>query len=143
MTDMTVIFQKFHKETTFLGRNGEFKSIGVKISFYDEILIQPTNSKGRDASCYICIPQEDVENFIRHVALCANIPIRIGDSYNNSVEWSIEDFLSLNENHDDVEINEEEAENALSEMMRKHDCNNGINWDTVNYYYHEYAHAKE
>lgn len=63
----------------------------------------------------------------------------------NSIEWGIEDFESKA-----IEIEEEEGikydrtifKSALYTMIRDHDCNNGITWDTVEMYLNEYCKGK-
>lgn len=54
-----------------------------------------------------------------------------------SVKWSVEDFTSLEV--DGEEISEDAAQDALEDMIRHHDCNNGITWDSVTYYFHMYS----
>lgn len=50
-----------------------------------------------------------------------------------TVKWSIEDF------QDNWEMTDEQAQNALEDMIRHHDAGNGISWDTVNYYAEEHG----
>jgi len=78
-----------------------------------------------------------------------------------SISWSVEDFISQAESRwelvaflptnsiyqnatkwQDV-YDESMFENALYEMIRKHDCNNGITWDSINFYLDEYCLKKE
>jgi len=78
-----------------------------------------------------------------------------------SIVWSVEDFISQAESRwelvaflptnsiyqnatkwQDV-YDESMFENALYEMIRKHDCNNGITWDSINFYLDEYCLKKE
>lgn len=49
-----------------------------------------------------------------------------------SIKWGIEDFIDLEV--DGFEINEEQAQEALEEMIHQHDCNYGITWDSLSYY---------
>ena len=54
-----------------------------------------------------------------------------------SIKWGINDFLGL-----EVEgytINEEQAQKALEKMISLHDAENGINWQSVEYYYKEFG----
>lgn len=54
-----------------------------------------------------------------------------------SIKWSVEDFTTL-----EVEgylINDQQAQEALEEMIRNHDCNNGITWNDLEYYYEKYG----
>lgn len=57
-----------------------------------------------------------------------------------SIKWSVQDFIEL---EDDYDITEEQAQAALEEMIRKHDCNVGIDWYTVGYYKQQYGTLKE
>jgi len=58
-----------------------------------------------------------------------------------SIEWSVEDFTSLKV--EGFQITEEQAEMALADMIRHHDCNYGITWDTVDEYFSKYAEEVE
>jgi len=58
-----------------------------------------------------------------------------------SIKWSVEDFTSLEK--DGYQITDDNAKQALNDMIRHHDCNYGITWDTVNYYFDKYADAVE
>lgn len=58
--------------------------------------------------------------------------------------WEIVAFLPTNSIYQDATCwqdvyDESMFENALYEMIRKHDCNNGITWETINYYLDEYC----
>lgn len=63
---------KFELPTTFLGRNGSYKSIGLGVSELciggvddpGEILIQPITSRGIPGRCFICVPMKDLAGFI-------------------------------------------------------------------------------
>jgi len=48
-----------------------------------------------------------------------------------SIKWSVDDFLDY---EDDYNITEEQAQEALEVMIRKHDCNHGITWYDVAYF---------
>ena len=70
------------------------------------------------------------------------------DQLANSVTWGVEDFEQRAMENCDCEENNEtwketydegKFKKALSEMIRQHDCNNGITWDTINYYLDEYC----
>jgi len=58
-----------------------------------------------------------------------------------SIKWSVEDFTEYE--HDKYTINEEQAQEALERMIRKHDACIGITWDTIEYYIGEYGTLKE
>lgn len=49
-----------------------------------------------------------------------------------AIKWSVEDFTTLE--LEGWEITEEQAKDALEHMIRKHDCNNGITWQDLEYY---------
>jgi len=64
---MTIIKFKDNQTTTFLGRNGTFKCIGIEIwgdDLFGEINIYPITSKGNTARCRIAIPIGEVDNLI-------------------------------------------------------------------------------
>ena len=52
-----------------------------------------------------------------------------------SVKWSVEDFTD----YAGFEITKEKAQEALEEMISKHDAGLGITWNTVEYYLEEYG----
>jgi hypothetical protein len=54
-----------------------------------------------------------------------------------SISWSVLDFTTLSK--DGWEITDEQAQDALEHMINKHDCNNGITWETVDYFYEMYG----
>ena len=54
-----------------------------------------------------------------------------------SIKWSVEDFTSLEV--DGWEISEDQAQDALEDMIRHHDCNNGITWITIDHYLRMYG----
>ena len=58
-----------------------------------------------------------------------------------SIKWSVEDFTMLEK--EGWQITEEQAQEALEHMVRKHDCNNGITWETVDYFYELYGEENE
>jgi len=58
-----------------------------------------------------------------------------------SVTWSVCDFTDLDK--DGWQITEEQAQNALNDMLHHHDANLGITWDTVDYYYEQYGEEVE
>jgi len=49
-----------------------------------------------------------------------------------SIKWSTDDFMDYE--HGTHSISEEQSTKALQEMIRKHDANIGITWDTIDYY---------
>jgi len=52
-----------------------------------------------------------------------------------SIKWSVEDFLG----DDNYFITPEKAQEALEQMIRKHDASWGITWETVKVYLEEYG----
>jgi protoheme ferro-lyase len=58
-----------------------------------------------------------------------------------SVKWSVDDFLFC-EMPDGWTITEEQAQNALEQMIHKHDAGIGITWNTIEVYYREYGTRK-
>ena len=54
-----------------------------------------------------------------------------------SIKWSVEDFTTLEK--EGWSITEEQAQEALEEMIQGHDCTIGITWDTVHYYYEQFG----
>ena len=60
------------------------------------------------------------------------------DIKNTSITWSVEDFL-YKAQEINYRISKKKAEEALHRMIRKHDAELGINWDTVDYYVREYG----
>jgi hypothetical protein len=55
-----------------------------------------------------------------------------------SISWSKDDFLSYYMG-DGWSITEDQAQDALEEMIYRHDANDGINWNTIGYYYQQYG----
>lgn len=65
-----------------------------------------------------------------------------------SIIWSVEDFesraidvLDLEEGDESWKeiYDEDKFDHALTTMIHDHDCNNGITWDTIDYYLDEYC----
>lgn len=56
-----------------------------------------------------------------------------------SIKWSVEDFTTLNAEYDDLFITDENAQKALEMVIRTHDCDLGVNWETIRYVFEEYA----
>jgi Fe-S cluster assembly iron-binding protein IscA len=56
-----------------------------------------------------------------------------------SIKWSVEDFTETDFGYD---ITVEQAQEALEEMINKHDASLGINWETVDYYKSVYGTEK-
>lgn len=54
-----------------------------------------------------------------------------------SIKWSVEDFTTLEV--DGYEISDQQAQEALEDMIHHHDCTIGITWDTLNYYLEQYG----
>lgn len=63
------------------------------------------------------------------------------DYKRHSICWGAEDFTSLEK--DGWQITEEQAENACLDMIHHHDCEYGITWDSVNFYYEQYGEEVE
>lgn len=64
------------------------------------------------------------------------------------IKWSVEDFESRVIDNLDLEEGDESWKevydetkffDALEQMIHDHDCNNGITWDTIDYYLDEYC----
>lgn len=47
-----------------------------------------------------------------------------------SIKWSINDFLDL----EGIHLTKKQAQKALELMIRKHDANNGITYETLKYF---------
>lgn len=63
------------------------------------------------------------------------------------ISWSVDDFRQIAIDHSDENTwseyyNEDNFPMALEEMIRKHDAENGITWDTVHYYLETYCRIK-
>lgn len=54
-----------------------------------------------------------------------------------SIKWSIEDFTQYEK--DGWEISDEQAQEALVDMIHHHDANNGVTWDTIDYWIEQYG----
>jgi len=54
-----------------------------------------------------------------------------------SIKWSVEDFTEYD--HSRYTINEEQGQEALESMIRKHDATLGISWWTIEYYIELYG----
>ena len=50
--------------------------------------------------------------------------------------WHIDDVQAQAENMGEV-LTEQECRDVLAMVMRKHDCNIGINWDVIDYWIDE------
>lgn len=50
--------------------------------------------------------------------------------------WHIDDVQAQAENMGEV-LTEQECRDVLTLVMRKHDCNIGINWDVIDYWIEE------
>lgn len=58
-----------------------------------------------------------------------------------SIKWSTCDFTSLEK--DGWQISEEQAEDALLDMIRHSDCNYGTSWEDVECFYERYGEQVE
>jgi hypothetical protein len=57
---------KFTRTTSFLGRNGEFKSIGIDVErFNDNVIIEPITSRNLTGRAKIVIPVESISRLIK------------------------------------------------------------------------------
>lgn len=70
--------------------------------------------------------------------------IRFLEPTKKGIYWSVEDFKlraeTLAEDEDWREkFDESKFLNSLETMIRKHDCNIGITWETIDYYLTEYC----
>jgi len=54
-----------------------------------------------------------------------------------SVKWSVEDFTGME--LDGWSITKEQAQDALEDMIHHHDANNGIHWQTIEYYIEQHG----
>ncbi len=59
-----------------------------------------------------------------------------------SIKWGIEDFINT-ASHIDYKISKEEVQSALEKMIYDHDSNNGINWNTIDYYVRKFGTPKK
>lgn len=57
-----------------------------------------------------------------------------------SIKWSVEDLLDYE--HRTHTIGMEDAQEALEDMIKNHDANNGITWNTIDYYIEKYGTLK-
>lgn len=64
----------FNKQSNFLGRNGEFKSVGLEIVKYgDEFLLYPITTKGMTARCYVSIPCDSIKELFEQMKQEQNV----------------------------------------------------------------------
>lgn len=60
----------FERNTTFQGRNGNFKMSGLTAWRDDNlkvIWLEPITSKNRAANCWMVIPEENLQEFINEL----------------------------------------------------------------------------
>ena len=57
-----------------------------------------------------------------------------------SIKWSVEDFTEYR--HRTHKVNEEQAKQCLTEMIREHSAEFGVNWNDVAYYIEQYGTEK-
>ena len=55
-----------------------------------------------------------------------------------SIKWSVEDFIERAKEMR-YKITKKRAQEALEHMIRKHDAELGINWNTIDYYIENYG----
>lgn len=65
----------FKQTVSFLGRNGNFKSIGLNVYKYkysteDKVELTPITSKGLLGRCVIEIPTESIPDLIKSLQAC-------------------------------------------------------------------------
>lgn len=97
------------------------------------------------------IPLEHKEKLKRQAIRLGNIDYYPANDVDNVLEklqkqgiyWCEEDFkgLAINKYGDDWDkfYDESKFEEALENMVRHHDCQYGITWDTVKYYLDEFC----
>lgn len=59
-----------------------------------------------------------------------------------SIKWGVEDFMDY-DTEGEYTITEEQAQEALLDMINNHDCNHGITWGDVEFYIEKYGTKKE
>jgi len=59
-----------------------------------------------------------------------------------TISWSTVDVLAKAEEMD-VSLTEEQADEVLDMVERKHDASIGINWDVIEYWINEIKHEEE
>lgn len=57
-----------------------------------------------------------------------------------SIKWSVEDLLDYE--HGTHTIGMEDAQKALEDMIKNHDANDGITWNTIDQYIQKYGTSK-
>lgn len=61
-----------------------------------------------------------------------------------AIVWDADDIIDrAADTHPDLEVSYEEAIDIIEQMKRRHDCNLGITWDTIDYYIEELQVQKE
>ena len=68
MINMTKLM-KFSRDSSFLGRNGTYTSVGLELSLMNNpdsgfVMIEPTTSKKLTGRCNIIIPVENLQDTI-------------------------------------------------------------------------------
>lgn len=59
-----------------------------------------------------------------------------------SIIWATEDVL-MRADELGVKLSEQEADEILDDLLRHHDCQIGICWDTIGVYIHQYETDRE
>ena len=59
-----------------------------------------------------------------------------------SIIWATEDVL-MRADELGVKLSEQEADEILDDLLRHHDCQIGICWDTIGIYIHQYEIDRE
>jgi len=72
---------RYTEPTTFLGRNGQFKAIGIEVGKLqafetspEEVQLSPITSKGDIGRCRICIPVAEIPAVIKVLERVINAP---------------------------------------------------------------------
>lgn len=70
-----------------------------------------------------------------------NIEAEFEQYKKESVKWCVEDFTEYNKDDEDWDwtITEEQAQEALEDMIHHHDACIGITWDTIEFYYEKHG----
>lgn len=55
-----------------------------------------------------------------------------------AIVWSAQDIMNRAEDND-IDITEEQAKDILNSILEKHDCEQGITWDTIDLAIQEYS----
>lgn len=70
---------------------------------------------------------------IRLTKRLAKLQKKFDDFRERSIAWGVDDFIARAEERG-YTISKPVAEKCLKEMIRNHDCNYGISWETLDVY---------